>query len=78
MKKSLALMLALIMVLALVPTVAFAETYVAWIDGTGYETLEAAEYRGRQFSGEKNILREHHHGGRQRWLSASHADFRCW
>ena len=42
MKKTLAIMLALIMVLALVPTVAFAETYVAWIDGTGYETLEAA------------------------------------
>lgn len=35
-------MLALIMVLALVPTVAFAETYVAWIGETGYETLEAA------------------------------------
>ncbi len=42
MKKLLAIMLALVMVLALVPTVAFAETYVAWIDGTGYETLEAA------------------------------------
>lgn len=43
MKKTLAIMLALIMVLALVPTVAFAEEpYVAWIDGTGYETLEAA------------------------------------
>ncbi len=42
MKKTLAIMLALIMVLALVPTVAFAETYVAWIGETGYETLEAA------------------------------------
>ena len=42
MKKTLALILTFIMVLALVPTVAFAETYVAWIDGTGYETLEAA------------------------------------
>ena len=42
MKKTLAVMLALIMVLALVPTVAFAETYVAWIGETGYETLEAA------------------------------------
>ena len=42
MKKTLALILTFIMVLALVPSVAFAETYVAWIDGTGYETLEAA------------------------------------
>ena len=42
MKKTLAIMLALIMVLALVPSVAFAETYVAWIGETGYETLEAA------------------------------------
>lgn len=43
MKKTLAIMLALIMVLAMVPTVAFAEEpYVAWIDGKGYATLEAA------------------------------------
>ena len=42
MKKTLALILTFIMVLALVPTVAFAETYVAWIGETGYETLEAA------------------------------------
>ena len=40
MKKTLALILTFIMVLALVPTVAFAEEpYVAWIDGTGYTTL---------------------------------------
>ena len=44
MKKTLAIMLALIMVLALVPSVAFAEepVAVAWIGETGYETLEAA------------------------------------
>ena len=42
MKKTLAIMLALIMVLALVPTVAFAADPVAWIGETGYETLEAA------------------------------------
>ena len=43
MKKTLAIMLALIMVLALVPTVAFAEEpYVAWIGEKGYATLEAA------------------------------------
>ena len=42
MKKTLAIMLALIMVLALVPTVAFAETYVARIGETDYATLEAA------------------------------------
>ena len=43
MKKTLALILTFIMVLALVPTVVFAEEpYVAWIDGTGYATLEAA------------------------------------
>ena len=39
MKKTLAIMLALIMVLALVPTVAFAAGDVAWIDGKGYTTL---------------------------------------
>ena len=39
MKKTLAIMLALIMVLALVPTVAFAAGDVAWIDGKGYATL---------------------------------------
>ena len=42
MKKTLAIMLALIMVLALVPTVAFAADEVAWIGETGYATLEAA------------------------------------
>ena len=43
MKKTLALILTFIMVLALVPSVAFAEEpYVAWIGETGYETLEAA------------------------------------
>ena len=42
MKKTLAIMLALIMVLALVPSVAFAADPVAWIGETGYETLEAA------------------------------------
>ena len=42
MKKTLAIMLALIMVLALVPSVAFAADEVAWINGKGYETLEAA------------------------------------
>ena len=42
MKKTLAIMLALIMVLALVPTVAFAAGEVAWIGETKYETLEAA------------------------------------
>ena len=44
MKKTLAIMLALIMVLALVPSVAFAEepVAVAWIGETGYATLEAA------------------------------------
>lgn len=42
MKKTLAIMLALIMVLALVPTVAFAAGEVAWIGETGYATLEAA------------------------------------
>ena len=42
MKKTLAIMLALIMVLAFVPTVAFAADPVAWIGETGYETLEAA------------------------------------
>ena len=42
MKKTLAIMLALIMVLALVPTVAFAADPVAWIGKTEYETLEAA------------------------------------
>ena len=43
MKKTLALILTFIMVLALVPTVAFAEEpYVAWIGETGYATLEAA------------------------------------
>ena len=39
MKKTLAIMLALIMVLALVPTVAFAADPVAWIGETGYATL---------------------------------------
>ena len=39
MKKTLSIMLALIMVLALVPTVAFAAGDVAWIDGKGYATL---------------------------------------
>ena len=39
MKKTLAIMLALIMVLALVPSVAFAEPYVAWIGEKGYATL---------------------------------------
>ena len=39
MKKTLAIMLALIMVLALVPTVAFAAGEVAWINGQGYTTL---------------------------------------
>jgi len=39
MKKTLAIMLALIMVLALVPTVAFAADEVAWINGQGYTTL---------------------------------------
>ena len=39
MKKTLAIMLALIMVLALVPTVAFAAGEVAWINGQGYATL---------------------------------------
>ena len=42
MKKTLAIMLALIMVLALVPTVAFAETYVARIGETDYATLGEA------------------------------------
>ena len=42
MKKSLALILTFIMVLALVPSVAFAADPVAWIGETGYETLEAA------------------------------------
>ena len=42
MKKTLALILTFIMVLALVPSVAFAEDPVAWIGETGYETLEAA------------------------------------
>ena len=42
MKKTLALILTFIMVLALVPTVAFAADPVAWIGETGYETLEAA------------------------------------
>ena len=42
MKKTLAIMLALIMVLALVPTVALAAGDVAWIGETGYETLEEA------------------------------------
>ena len=42
MKKTLAIMLALIMVLALAPTVAFAAGDVAWIGETGYATLEAA------------------------------------
>ena len=43
MKKTLALILTFIMVLALVPTVAFAaETYVAWIGEKGYATLGEA------------------------------------
>ena len=42
MKKLLALILTFIMVLALVPTVAFAAGEVAWIGETGYATLEAA------------------------------------
>ena len=42
MKKTLAIMLALIMVLAFVPTVAFAETYVARIGETDYATLGEA------------------------------------
>ena len=42
MKKILAIMLALIMVLALVPTVAFAAGDVAWIGETGYKTLKEA------------------------------------
>ena len=42
MKKTLALILTFIMVLALVPTVAFAAGEVAWIGETGYATLEAA------------------------------------
>ena len=42
MKKTLALILTFIMVLALVPTVAFAVGDVAWIGETGYATLEAA------------------------------------
>ena len=42
MKKTLALILTFIMVLALVPSVAFAADPVAWIGETGYETLEAA------------------------------------
>ena len=42
MKKTLALILTFIMVLALVPTVAFAAGDVAWIGETGYATLEAA------------------------------------
>jgi len=42
MKKTLALILTFIMVLALVPSVAFAAGEVAWIGETGYATLEAA------------------------------------
>ncbi len=42
MKKIFALILTFIMVLALVPSVAFAADPVAWIGETGYETLEAA------------------------------------
>ena len=42
MKKTLALILTFIMVLALVPSVAFAAGDVAWIGETGYATLEAA------------------------------------
>ena len=42
MKKTLELILTFIMVLALVPTVAFAAGEVAWIGETKYETLEAA------------------------------------
>ena len=42
MKKTLALILTFIMVLALVPSVAFAADPVAWIGEKGYETLEAA------------------------------------
>ena len=42
MKKLLAIMLALVMVLALVPTVAFAAGDVAWIGETGYKTLKEA------------------------------------
>ena len=42
MKKTLALILTFIMVLALVPSVAFAADPVAWIGKTGYETLEEA------------------------------------
>ena len=42
MKRTLAIMLALIMVLALVPTVAFAAGEVAWINGKGYATLGEA------------------------------------
>ena len=42
MKKTLALILTFIMVLALVPTVAFAETYVARIGETDYATLGEA------------------------------------
>ena len=42
MKRTLAIMLALIMVLALVPTVALAAGEVAWINGKGYATLGEA------------------------------------
>ena len=42
MKRSLAMMLALLMALCIVPTVAFAADPVAWIGETGYETLEEA------------------------------------
>lgn len=42
MKRSLAMMLALLMALCIVPTVAFAADPVAWIGETGYGTLEEA------------------------------------
>ena len=42
MKRSLAMMLALLIALCIVPTVAFAADPVAWIGETGYETLEEA------------------------------------
>ena len=42
MKKTLAIMLALIMALCVLPAVAFAEAHVAWIGETGYETLGEA------------------------------------
>ena len=48
MKKTLAIMLALIMVLALVPTVAFAADPVAWIGKTEYETWRSDTLGGAQ------------------------------